>query len=167
MKLVKSKLEEQFGVGFNVIAFTNTDQTQFACKTAFGQIENLITLPYEEGVNFSIFVFYTPLYEEEVAEQGQEQQQQEQEYMDEMNQEQEDEQVGIVRDDYEEPMKTVFRVYEDEQQFRQSSDQLKITFDSLEINPIKLESFSLIFQFIISPFPKEISNSLSSNIARG
>jgi hypothetical protein len=55
-------------------------------------------------------------------------------------------------------MKTVFRVFEEEQHFRQSSDQLKLSFDQLEINPVKLSSFTLLFQMSISPFPKEISN---------
>lgn len=54
-------------------------------------------------------------------------------------------------------MKLVFKVFEGEQHFKQSSDQLKISFDSLEINPLKLQSFTLIYQMMVSPFPKEIS----------
>ncbi|CAD8068820.1 unnamed protein product [Paramecium primaurelia] len=68
---------------------------------------------------------------------------------------------NYIQDEYEEPMDLQFQVMLDAKEFKQSTDQVKISFDELEIQPLKVHSFSILFQIIISPFPKEIKDDLN------
>lgn len=38
---------------------------------------------------------------------------------------------------------------------------MKVSFDELEIQPLKVRSFAIIFSLVISPFPKEIKDDLN------
>ncbi|CAD8071067.1 unnamed protein product [Paramecium primaurelia] len=68
---------------------------------------------------------------------------------------------NYIQDEYEEPMDLQFQVMFDAKEFKQSTDQEKVSFDELEIQPLKVHSFSILFQIVISPFPKEIKDDLN------
>ncbi|CAD8086496.1 unnamed protein product [Paramecium sonneborni] len=132
------------------LQFNGPNQNQYIFKTPISALESI-----QGGI------FYIPLGAEE--DEGM------QEFHHGKTSEEEEEEFdnnqirdeNYIQDEYEEPMDLQFQVMLDPKDFRQSTDQVKVSFDELEIQPLKLHSFSILFQIIISPFPKEIKDDLN------
>ena len=58
-------------------------------------------------------------------------------------------------------MKLIFPILNEQCSFKQSSDQIKVSFEKLDINSSKIQSFTIAFQFMLDSNPKLIKDDVN------
>ncbi|CAK81396.1 unnamed protein product (macronuclear) [Paramecium tetraurelia] len=152
-------LENHFGLSCHMILVKCIEQETQLQYIAPNLHQYTFKIPINELESIQGGIFYIPLGAEvDDGMQGQHHQNMSGEEEFDNNQIRDE---NYIQDEYEEPMDLQFQVMLEAKEFKQSTDQVKVSFDELEIQPLKVHSFSILFQIIISPFPKEIKDDLN------